>query len=413
LSAVSAIFGDALLDPTTGRLTPNAVVVVEDGRIRAAGDRSQVSVPADAARVDGEGLTLLPGLIDCHVHLSTHGDGLDLGQILVTPPSLSILTCVVSARKTLEAGFTTVRDAGMTPAGVRTAIERGYFPGPRLLVAITILSQTGGHADDHFPCGAFVRWVKQDDIPPELVDGVEPMRLRVRQILRAGADWIKICTSGGVLSPNDDPHHAHFTVEEIRAAVEEAARAGRRVMSHAQAADGIKNALRAGVHSIEHGIYLDEDGIEMMLDGGNPLVPTLVAPVWVERHAAAGKMAPYAAVKAREVAKDHKANVRRAIEAGVKVAFGTDTGVGPHGSNGEEFLQLAELGMSPLDAIRSATTVAAEAIGLKDRVGTLAEGAWADLVGVPGNPLENLELVARPVNVHLVVKGGEAVKARS
>ena len=386
------------------------MVVIEDGRVKAAGDRSKVSVPADAVRVDGEGLTLLPGLIDCHVHLATHGEGLDLGEILTTPPSLSVLTCVVSARKTLEAGFTTVRDAGMTPAGVRTAIERGYFPGPRLLVAITILSQTGGHADDHFPCGAFVRWVKQDDIPPEQVDGVEPMRQRVREIIRAGADWVKICTSGGVLSPGDDPHHAHFTPDEIRACVEEAERAGRKVMAHAQAAEGIKNALRAGVHSIEHGIYLDEDGIEMMLDGGNPLVPTLIAPVWVERHADAGRMAPYAAVKARMVAKDHRANIRRAIEAGVKVAFGTDTGVGPHGSNGEEFLHLAELGMSPLDALRSATVVAAESIGLGGKVGTLAEGAWGDLVGVPGNPLENLELIARAENVHLVVKGGEAVK---
>ena len=354
----------------------------------------------------------MPGLIDCHVHLASHGDGLDLGKILTTPPSLSVLTCVVSARKTLDAGFTTVRDAGMAPASVRTAIEQGYFPGPRLQVAITILSQTGGHADDHFPCGAYVRWVKQDDIPSEVVDGVEPMRLRVREILRAGADWIKICTSGGVLSPNDDPNHAHFTVDEIRACVEEAARGGRRVMSHAQAADGIKNALRAGVYSIEHGIYLDEDGIELMLDGGNPLVPTLVAPIWVERHAAAGRMAPFAATKARLVAKDHRANIRRAIEAGVKVAFGTDTGVGPHGSNGEEFLLLAELGMSPLDAIRSATTVAAGVIGLGGQVGTLAEGAWGDLIGVPGNPLENLELVARPENVQLVVKGGAAVKTR-
>jgi imidazolonepropionase-like amidohydrolase len=388
------------------------VVLVEDGRIRSVGRRDSTSIPADAARIDAEGLTLLPGLIDCHVHLATPGEGLDLGQVLTTPPSLHVLTCVVSARKTLEAGFTTVRDAGMAPASVRTAIDRGYFPGPRALMAVTILSQTGGHADDHFPCGAFVRWVKQDDVPLELVDGVEPMRQRVREIIRAGADWIKICTSGGVISPGDDPHHAHFTIEEIRACVEEAARAGRKVMSHAQAAEGIKNALRAGVYSIEHGIYLDDDGIEMMLDGGNPLVPTLAAPLWVRRHAEAGRMPPYAAAKAREVGKDHEANIRRAIEAGVKVAFGTDTGVGPHGSNGEEFLLLAGLGMSPLQAIRSATTVAAEAIGLEGKVGTLAEGAWADLVGVPGDPLQDLGLLARPENVHLVVKGGEVAKGR-
>jgi imidazolonepropionase-like amidohydrolase len=410
--ALSAIFADALLDPATGDVTPSAVVLAEDGRIKSHGRRDTVSVPGDATRIDAEGLTLLPGLIDCHVHLATQGEGQDWNQILTTPPSLHVLTCVDTARKTLEAGFTTIRDAGLAPAAVRMAIDRGYFPGPRALMAVTILSQTGGHADDHFPCGALVRWVDAKDIPLELVDGVEPMRQRVREIIRSGADWIKICTSGGVLSPGDDPHHAHFTVDEIRAAVEEAARAGRSVMSHAQAAEGIKNALRAGVKSIEHGVYLDDDGIEMMLDGGNFLVPTLVAPIWAIRHADAGKLPPYAAQKARMVAEDHKRNIASAIAAGVNVAFGTDTGVGPHGSNGEELLLLRELGMSSLDAIRSATVVAAEAIGWKGRVGCLDGGAYADFVGVAGDPLANLELLAKPDTVELVVKGGEAYKTR-
>jgi imidazolonepropionase-like amidohydrolase len=409
---LTAIYADGLLDPATGEVARPAVVVAEDGRIRARGPRDTVSVPADATRIDGEGLTLLPGLIDCHVHLATHGEGLDWNEMLATPPSLHVLTCVVSARKTLEAGFTTIRDAGLAPAAVRIAIDDGYFPGPRALMAVTILSQTGGHADDMFPCGALVRWVHANDIPLERVDGVEPIRQRVREIIRAGADWIKICTSGGVLSPGDEPHHAHFTVEEIAAAVDEAARAGRKVMSHAQAADGIKNALRGGVHTIEHGIYLDDDGIELMLDGGRFLVPTLVAPVWAIRHADAGKLPAYAAEKARRVAADHRANIKNAIEAGVTVAFGTDTGVGPHGSNGEELLLLAELGMPPLDVIRSATLSAAEAIGWKGRVGCLEEGAFADLIGVAGDPLEQLELLAKPATVELVVKGGEPVKDR-
>ena len=249
------------------------------------------------------------------------------------------------------------------------------------------------------------------DLPDSVVDGVEPMRKRVRELIRAGADWIKLCTSGGVLSPNDDPHHPTLTVDEIRAAVEEAATQGRKVMAHAPANAGSKNALRAGVATIEHGIWLDGDAIEMMLDGGQALVPTLVAPAWVIRHAEAGKMPAYAADKARAVIKDHESSIRLAIEAGVTIAFGTDTGVGPHGSNGEEFLRLHELGMAPIDCIRAATTVAADTIGMKG-VGRLQVGSWGDLIGVAGDPLENLGLLANADRVALVVKGGEVVKAR-
>ena len=230
-----------------------------------------------------------------------------------------------SSRKTLEAGFTTVRDAGGTPQGVRMAVERGLFPGPRMVLAIQILSQTGGHADSHFPCGASVSLMNVPEIPPSVVDGVEPMRKRVRELIRAGADWIKLCTSGGVLSPGDAPHQATFTLDEIRAAVEEAATQGRQVMAHAQANAGIKNALRGGVKTIEHGIWLDDDAIEMMLDGDRRLVPTLVAPQWVIRHAENGRMPAYAAEKGRAVIEDHTESIRKAIEARVKVAFGTDS----------------------------------------------------------------------------------------
>jgi imidazolonepropionase-like amidohydrolase len=239
------------------------------------------------------------------------------------------------------------------------------------------------------------------------------MRKRVREVIRAGADWIKLCTSGGVLSPNDDPQHPTLTPDEIRAAVEEAATQGRRVMAHAQASEGIKNALRAGVATIEHGIWLDDDAIELMLDGGNALVPTLVAPLWVIRHAEAGRMPRWAEEKGRAVYADHRESIRRAIEAGVTIAFGTDTGVGPHGTQGEEFLVLRELGMSPLDCLRSATTVAARVIGAEAWAGSLDPGKFGDLIGVPGDPLEDLELVARPENVHLVVKDGQVVKRRS
>ncbi|TMG60643.1 MAG: amidohydrolase family protein [Chloroflexi bacterium] len=405
---IRAVFGDALLEPATGEVTRQPVVLIEDGRVTRAGSRDGTQVPRDAETIDAAGLTLLPGLIDCHVHLTSLGEGLDFTRELITPPTFELMRAVRAAKRTLEAGFTSVRDASGSPAGVRMAIDAGYFPGPRMFVTVSALSQTGGHTDAHFMCGADLD-IPLPDRPHQVVDGVEAMRLRVREVIRAGADWIKLCTSGGVLSPGDQPHHSALTLDEIRTAVEEGRAQGRKVMAHAQANAGIKNALKAGVATIEHGIWLDGDAIEMMLDGRNALVPTLVAPHWVIRHAEAGKMPAYAIQKARAVIDDHKSSVRQAIESGVKIAFGTDTGVGPHGSNGEELLLMRELGMEPIDCIRAATTVAAETIGMKG-VGSLEAGSWGDLIGVPGDPVANLELLARPDNVHLVVKGGEVVK---
>ena len=405
---ITAVLADALLDPASGETLREAVVVIEDGHVTRAGKRDGFQVPRDAEKVDAEGLTLLPGLIDCHVHLTSLGEGLDFARELTTPPTLELMRAVRAARRTLDAGFTSVRDAAGTPAGVRMAIDAGYFPGPRMFVTVSALSQTGGHTDAHFMCGVDLD-VPLPDRPYQVVDGVENMRLRVREVIRAGADWIKLCTSGGVLSPGDQPHHSALTLEEIKAAVEEAGVQGRKVMAHAQANAGIKNALKAGVATIEHAIWLDGDAIEMMLDGGNAVVPTLVAPHWVIRHAEAGKMPAYAIGKARAVIDDHRSSIKLAIESGVKIAFGTDTGVGPHGSNGEEFLLMRELGMEPIDCIRAATTVAADTIGMKG-VGRLESGSWGDLIGVPGDPVANLELLSRPDSIRLVVKGGEVVK---
>jgi imidazolonepropionase-like amidohydrolase len=407
---IRAVHADALLDPATGETTREAVVVIDDGHVTYAGSRAKTQTPRDTETIDASGLTILPGLIDCHVHLTSLGEGLDFARELTTPPTLELMRAVRAARRTLEAGFTAVRDAAGSPAGIRMAIDAGYFPGPRMFVTISALSQTGGHTDSHFMCGADLD-IPLPDRPYMVVDGVEAMRLRVREVIRAGADWIKLCTSGGVLSPGDQPHHSALTLEEIRAAVEEAATQGRKVMAHAQANSGIKNALQGGVATIEHGIWLDGDAIEMMLDGGNALIPTLVAPQWVIRHSEAGKMPAYAADKARVVVKDHTDSIRMAVEAGVKIAFGTDTGVGPHGTNGEEFQLMQQLGMEAIDCIRAATTVAASTIGMKG-VGTLEPGSWGDLIGVPGDPVADLKLLSDPANVHLVVKGGDAVKSR-
>jgi imidazolonepropionase-like amidohydrolase len=408
---VAALFADALYDPDSGDTTRDAVVLVDGERVVAAGPAARVHVPADAERIDGSGLTLLPGLIDLHVHLCSHGRGMDPGEMLATSPTETILGAVGACRRTLEAGFTTVRDAGGTPVGVRMAVEQGLFPGPRMQLAVQILSQTGGHADNHFPCGVSLQHAPVSDLPSSIVDGEEAMRQRVRELIRCRADWIKLCTSGGVLSPGDAPHHATFTLGEIRMAVAEAATQGRPVMAHAQAAAGVKNALRGGVTTIEHGIWLDDEALELFGDD-RILVPTLVAPAWVIRHAEQGRMPEWAAAKSRAVVEDHRRSFRRAVEAGVRVAFGTDTGVGPHGSNGEELLLMRDGGVHPADCIRAATVDAARVLRWEGRVGSLTAGAFGDVIGVPGDPVANLELLARPEGIELVVKGGAVVKAR-
>ncbi|HEX8983080.1 MAG TPA: amidohydrolase family protein [Ktedonobacterales bacterium] len=394
-----------------------ATLVFEGERLTAVGHEHEVNIPHGATTVDANGMTALPGLIDCHVHLNGQW-GYDLVSQLQTSPSLGVLYAVPNARTTLEAGFTTVRDAGLAPAGVRQAIERGLFPGPRMLAAITILSQTGGHGDNFMPCCAdFTNMAggkaMTQDVPRGVVDGVDSMRHKVREVLRAGADWIKLCTSGGVLSANDSPESAQFTVEEIAVAVYEAAAQGKRCMAHAQSNRGIKNAIEAGVASIEHGIYLDDEAIQMMIDRNVYLVPTLVAPQDVVDAAEAvpGKLPAYAIEKARAVIEDHRKSFRMAVEAGVRIAMGTDSGVGPHGGNARELAMMAKYGgMSPLQALVSTTQTAAELLRIDHETGTLTAGKYADIVLVDGDPLSDLGLLALPEKVMMVVKRGAAAK---
>lgn len=408
---VTAVFADALYDPETAETQRHVVVVIEEGRVTTAGPRQGIQVPSGADTIDAEGLTLLPGLIDLHVHLCSFGRGVVPGEILATPPSAVAMEAARSCRLTLDAGFTTIRDAGGTPHGVRMAVEQGHFPGPRMQLAVQVLSQTGGHADNHFPCGVTLAFSPLSDLPSPIVDGEEAMQQRVRELIRNRADWIKLCTSGGVLSPGDSPHHATFTLGEIKMAVREAATQGRRVMAHAQAARGVKNALLGGVTTIEHGIWLDEEAIELFGDD-RILVPTLVAPRWVIRHSEAGRMPDWAAEKSRLVMADHAASFRKAVEAGVRIAFGTDTGVGPHGTNGEELLLMRDAGLDAAACIRSATIDAARVLRWEGRVGTLRPGAFGDVIGVAGDPVKHLELLASPKTIELVVKGGRVVKER-
>lgn len=409
-----AITGARLIDGTGADPIENATVLIEGERITAAGAAGSVTLPRDARVVEANGMALLPGLIDCHVHLAGQW-GYDLLRSLMTPPSLSLLYSVPNARATLEAGITTARDAGGTPAAVKLGIERGLFPGPRLLVAVSFLSQTGGHGDGYMPCCIDLRENRPLDVPSGVVDGADQMRQRVREILRAGADWIKLCTSGGVLSPADSPDSAQFTVEEIAVAVYEAAAQDKRCMAHAQSNRGIKNALEAGIASIEHGIYLDDEAIEMMLARGVYLVPTLVAPQDVLELAAAkpGLLPAYAVEKSRAVMATHRESFRRAVQAGVKVAMGTDSGVGPHGGNARELALMVEHGgMTPMQAIVASTRSAAELLRRQESIGTIAPGMFADLLLVDGDPLADVSLLADRSRLALVMKGGGEVVGR-
>jgi imidazolonepropionase-like amidohydrolase len=373
---------------------------------RRAGGGYGAGLPADAEVIEDDDLTLLPGFMDMHVHLAA--EGTNLVRILMTPASLALLNAVPNSGRTLAAGVTTVRDAGHTPVGVRLAAEAGYFPAPRMQLAVSLLSQTGGHGDDLMPCGARVGLTMDVDVPHGVVDGVDGMRRKVREVLQAGADWIKLCTSGGVLSAGDSPDHAQFSVDEIRVAVEEAAVVGKRVMAHAMSAAGIRNALVAGVTSIEHGCLLDEECIALMKEKGAYLVPTLVAPgdVIASATGPGGSGLPAEMVeKAERIGGLHRAAVAAAIASGVKVAMGTDAAVGPHGRNLRELGEMVRCGMTPMQAIVASTTVPAELLRRSD-LGSLEVGRLGDVVAVRGDPLADIDSLADPAYIRLVIKNG-------
>jgi imidazolonepropionase-like amidohydrolase len=402
-----AIRCGTLLDGTGRDPVRAATLVVDDGAITAV--RADGDVPAGAELIDASHLTVMPGLIDCHVHLGSWPSSVQ--ERLLTPYSLAIARALDHARQTLEAGFTTVRDAAGTPRGVKAAIDQGLFPGPRLRIAVAALSQSGGHGDSTMPNGANIR-PPGPELPNTVVDGVEAVRRATREVLRAGADQIKVHTSGGVMSPNDEPGATGFSPEEIAAIVYEARAAGKTVMAHAQATQGIKNAVLGGIHSIEHGIYLDEEVVDEMKRRGTYLVATLVAPLWVMRRAERdpASVPPYALRKAKEVAEAHKASFRLAVEKGVRIAMGTDTGVGPHGSNAEELQRMVEAGLEPMAAIVATTRTAAECLRLGDVTGTLEVGKRADLLAVDGDPLADVAILQDAARLALIMRDGRAYK---
>jgi imidazolonepropionase-like amidohydrolase len=379
----------------TGADPREADLVVEDGRIVDIG----ASLDGDEA-VDLTGRTIMPGFFDCHVHVVI--SSIDQWRILNLPFSYRFYEGAQNLRATLAAGVTTVRDAGGADLGIKRALADGLIAGPRLQISLAMLSQTGGHGDDWMPYGGYVPLLpSHPGVPEVIVDGPDEMRRKVRELIRMGADVIKVATSGGVLSPRDDPRHPHFRPAELDVLVEEATAAGIWVMAHAQASDGIKNAIRAGIRSIEHGIYLDDEAISLMLERGTWLVPTLVAAVGVVEAASAGAKIPEASLdKARMVIDVHRASFRTAVEAGVRIAMGTDSGVTAHGRNLRELELMADGGMRPRDVLVATTRGAAELMGVLDEVGTLEPGKVADMVVVSGDPYEMRGLADRIESVY-------------
>jgi imidazolonepropionase-like amidohydrolase len=391
-AAHRTVFRGGVVFDGSGSAPAEADVVVEGDRILDVGR----GLDGDEA-VELGGRTLLPGLFDCHVHFTFSGD-LDPLALMMRPFSLRYYEAIANMSATLGAGVTSVREASGSDLGVKVAVERKLVRGPRMQISIAMLSQTGGHADQRTPSGGCFGWEHPyPGNPGSLVDGPEAIRRRVRELIREGADVIKVATSGGVLSPNDDPRHGHFRDEELAVLVAEATAAGRYVMAHAQATDGIKAAVRNGIRSIEHGIFLDDEAISMMLEHGTWLVPTLSAPRAVIAAFEGGTRLPEPIIrKAREVIDVHTESFARAVRAGVKIAMGTDSGVGPHGRNLEELrLMVVHSLMEPLDAWVTVTSSAAALCGVDRDLGRVAPGYLADLTVLEGDLLDLDDLPSR------------------
>ena len=405
---MQVVSGAYLIDGSGAEPLPQQMIVIgDDGRISEVGH--DLRLPRDAIVIDVGGATVMPGLIDAHVHLFSGQFGSNMQERALTPPSLHAFQSMLNARETLEAGVTSVRDAGGAPQGFRMAIDQGIFPGPRMMLAIGALSQSGGHGDGMLPAGfRFSQQAHPAEIPETICDGIEDVRRAARLVLRAGADFIKCHASGGVLSPSDEPDATQFTVEEIRVMVEEAAAQGKTCMAHAQATQGIKNAVLAGVESIEHGIYLDGEAIDLMKRHRTFLVPTLHAPRGILKKEAErpGTVLPQSLRKTHEVLHAHSESARAAHEAGLRIAMGTDAAVGRHGTNAEELEFLTEIGMSPMEAIVAATATASECIHRAADIGTLTPGKLADLLVVEGNPLDDVTVLQDRASLRLIMQGG-------
>ena len=401
--------GGRLIDGTGNEPLARATIIIDGGRIVHAGPADQVEVPATAEMIDIAGKTVLPGLIDAHVHLF----GItSLNQMtwVIDEPYVRTIRAGMDAWRCVNAGFTTVRDAGgMLAIYVKRAIEEGAIIGPRIVASGLVISQTAGHGDIHF---APVEWNQRAQIA-RLADGVPEVRKAVREQLREGADMLKIFTTGGVMSEKDKPSACQYSMDEIRAFVEEARNAGVRTGTHAQGTQGIKNAVLAGVDNVDHGIYLDDEVIALMVERGTTLVPTLSVLEAIVRHGRKEGVLEASVRKAESVQEEHLASLRRALAAGVVCGLGTDylsDPRSPMGANADELVMYVEkVGLSPMEAIVCATRNNATVLGLEDEIGTLEAGKQADLIVVDGDPLADISVLRDREKILAVYKGGKAV----
>jgi imidazolonepropionase-like amidohydrolase len=396
---VLAIKAGRLIDGIGGDPIQNGVVVVEGDRIAAAGPAAQISIPANAEIVDASDRTVMPGLIDCHVHITVNSWSLE--ERLFTPRAVMYYQAAENLRKMLRAGFTTTRDAGSADVGIRQALEMNLIPGPQLVLSGTV-GMTGGVLDRRYPSGAQI----VDEEVWRTCDGVEALRKCVRRVLSDGVDFIKTFSTGSVGSPMGHPLVSEWTPAELAVIVEEAERAGAGVMVHGEGAEGIKNALRAGVTSIEHGYVLDAEAIDLFLATGTYLVPTL----HIKGRPTLG-LNRVSARKKTELLEAQAGCFRRACEAGVKVALGSDAfWADMHGTNAVELsLLMEEGGLSAMEAIVAGTRHAAEACLLGDEVGTLEPGKRADLLLVDGDPLDDIHVLQEPERITVYQRGSLAL----
>lgn len=387
-----------------------AAMVVEGRHIRAVDLQSRLACPEQAEKIDLHGLTLMPGMADCHDHLADLEGGMQ--QRAGIPPSLAVFLTAEAFKNTLSGGFTAIRDASGVDLGMKMAVERGLIPGPRLKISVVILSQFGGHNDHTEAAGINSHFPWLQSIPSGICDGVDECRKKTREVIRAGADWVKIATTGGVGTPIGGPLIRQFSPEEVQVITDTAHAAGKPVMSHAYGGEGVKICLDAGVDSIEHGAALDDTLIEQMVKQGTWLVPTFTV---LRRVIAISEQNPlilpeYMPRKARMLLEHQAISFRNALHAGVKIALGTDGGGFGHGHNAAELHYLVEAGMTPMQALVAATRMGTTCMGLGDETGVLRAGMLADFLVVDGNPLNEVRILEDRQRLRLIVKDGMIYK---